>query len=994
MTGTPDAEPNFLARIAEEIAWLKDHPEFDERPASIKQFLGPGYLDIRSMVRDRLVPELVEIFGEEPNPYRIARYQKAIFTGGIGTGKSTMASIALCYMVHWLLCLKNPQKFFNLLPGSRIAVMMMSTSGAQARGVIFGDIKARVDNSDWFKKYPYDKKFVNQIRFKKVVDGNEEPVWIIPGDSAETSFEGFNILCGILDEIDSHKVTKEKDYAEQGYCVDAKTEILTDSGWKRYDDLKVGESILTLNHETGFSEWQPVQEVCVFPSKRRKMMLIENPRFSSLSTLDHRWPVVASNGERYWRTTETLTTTDKVVLAALPSDLPTEATIPDSLVELVAWLYTEGHIHHQRQGNVTIYQRPGVNADRIRSCLSSVFGEPVESFRTYQDPDSPTKMCNACCTLKDKSEFHLNRRATDGKQSRCKPCLLSGAKSTWKRKSTDAVTWRENLNRKLLEFHLTPVASKMLLAHAPDKVPSYEFLNALTKDQLELFIQVSLLADNCGEDKLAQKNPRHAEQFAYACIRAGHAVSIRPGRDHRPRLDYQMTLARRLRKSEVPVLATVAKDAKCETKVVQGVIWCPRVKNKTWLARRNGSVYFTGNTTISNRVTSRFEDRGFVFCVGQMKSEQGFANRHYKEYLRDPTAYAVKLTIWESKGWHNYLLPDGSRNSFYYDMARKKILSKEMGEALGGASDTLLEVPQLYRVEFESDPVKALRDLAGIPPTTLDAFISQIYRVDESIERWKEGAVTRWATEDCTSEGAQLPEWFRAPDQVPRYVHIDVGITGDALGLVMGHSPGALQVDDELKPRIFIDLAMRITAPPGGEIDLNTVRHILYHLRDDLKFKIKMVTQDSYQSTDMQQQLQKRRFKTDILSMDREVIPYYDLREAINEGRVDMPAVMARMRPDEEPINILRKELATLRDLGTKIDHPLDGSKDVADALAGVVHNIMRFTKVHKNTGVAPSTMDRTTPVLSQGATVPTGPAIRLPGVRKPTKWRPPSRGR
>jgi hypothetical protein len=616
MTGTPDAEPNFLARIAEEIAWLKDHPEFDERPASIKQFLGPGYLDIRSMVRDRLVPELVEIFGEEPNPYRIARYQKAIFTGGIGTGKSTMASIALCYMVHWLLCLKNPQKFFNLLPGSRIAVMMMSTSGAQARGVIFGDIKARVDNSDWFKKYPYDKKFVNQIRFKKVVDGNEEPVWIIPGDSAETSFEGFNILCGILDEIDSHKVTKEKDYAEQGL------------------------------------------------------------------------------------------------------------------------------------------------------------------------------------------------------------------------------------------------------------------------------------------------------------------------------------------------------------------------------------------STISNRVTSRFEDRGFVFCVGQMKSEQGFANRHYKEYLRDPTAYAVKLTIWESKGWHNYLLPDGSRNSFYYDMARKKILSKEMGEALGGASDTLLEVPQLYRVEFESDPVKALRDLAGIPPTTLDAFISQIYRVDESIERWKEGAVTRWATEDRTSDGPHLAEWFRAPDQVPRYVHIDVGITGDALGLVMGHSPGALQVDDELKPRIFIDLAMRITAPPGGEIDLNTVRHILYHLRDDLKFKIKLVTQDSYQSTDMQQQLQKRRFKTDILSMDREVIPYYDLREAINEGRVDMPAVMARMRPDEEPINILRKELATLRDLGTKIDHPLDGSKDVADALAGVVHNIMRFTKVHKNTGVAPSTMDRTTPVLSQGATVPTGPAIRLPGVRKPTKWRPPSRGR
>lgn len=946
MTGTPDAEPNFLARIAEEIAWLKDHPEFDERPASIKQFLGPGYLDIRSMVRDRLVPELVEIFGEEPNPYRIARYQKAIFTGGIGTGKSTMASIALCYMVHWLLCLKNPQKFFNLLPGSRIAVMMMSTSGAQARGVIFGDIKARVDNSDWFKKYPYDKKFVNQIRFKKVVDGNEEPVWIIPGDSAETSFEGFNIL-----------------------CLDEETEILTKAGWRRYDDLVIGEDVLTLNHETGMSEWQPLDRVVVHNAEPRDLILMEGNEFSCLSTPEHRWPTTTRWGARRWKETQTLNTEDRIPIAAESADRPTIPKYTDAMVEAVAWWYTEGSGVAGSSG--VIYQKHGTkSADRIRACLTELFGPPVERFQTTND-------------------------------------------------ATTTPMWRENITkRNLSEFRMNRIAAPVLRDFAPDRTPTHEFLLSLTKAQLDLFIEVSLAADNCGPRKLAQKEHKRAEAFAFAAILAGWAVSIRIHKT--PNADYDMLLVTLMKKRQInPRLAASQPHARLKINTVnhKGVVWCPTVQNGTWLARRKGSVYFTGNcgildeidshkvtkekdyaeqglSTISNRVTSRFEDRGFVFCVGQMKSEQGFANRHYKEYLRDPTAYAVKLTIWESKGWHNYLLPDGSRNSFYYDMARKKILSKEMGEALGGASDTLLEVPQLYRVEFESDPVKALRDLAGIPPTTLDAFISQIYRVDESIERWKEGAVTRWATEDRTSDGPHLAEWFRAPDQVPRYVHIDVGITGDALGLVMGHSPGALQVDDELKPRIFIDLAMRITAPPGGEIDLNTVRHILYHLRDDLKFKIKLVTQDSYQSTDMQQQLQKRRFKTDILSMDREVIPYYDLREAINEGRVDMPAVMARMRPDEEPINILRKELATLRDLGTKIDHPLDGSKDVADALAGVVHNIMRFTKVHKNTGVAPSTMDRTTPVLSQGATVPTGPAIRLPGVRKPTKWRPPSRGR
>jgi hypothetical protein len=99
-----------------------------------------------------------------------------------------------------------------LLPGSRIAFMQMSTSGPQAKEVVFGDIKARIEYSPWFQNnFPYDKNFKNQIRFP------QKDIWILPGDSAETTFEGYNILGGILDEADSHKVTANKDYAEQGY---------------------------------------------------------------------------------------------------------------------------------------------------------------------------------------------------------------------------------------------------------------------------------------------------------------------------------------------------------------------------------------------------------------------------------------------------------------------------------------------------------------------------------------------------------------------------------------------------------------------------------------------------------------------------------------------------------------------------------------------------------------------------------------------------------
>ena len=198
-------------KIRAEAEWLLKHPEFEEKPATIREFLGPDYLGIEALVRPGLLQALVDIFGEEVNVNRIADFERAMLTGGIGIGKTTFASIALPYMAHWTLCLKDPQQFFGLLPGSRIAFMQMSTSEKQAIEVVFGDIFARIKHSPWFvTNYPYDDKFTKQIRFAK-------DIWILPGDSLETSFEGYNILGGILDEMDSHKQTKDKDYADVGY---------------------------------------------------------------------------------------------------------------------------------------------------------------------------------------------------------------------------------------------------------------------------------------------------------------------------------------------------------------------------------------------------------------------------------------------------------------------------------------------------------------------------------------------------------------------------------------------------------------------------------------------------------------------------------------------------------------------------------------------------------------------------------------------------------
>lgn len=547
--------------LLDELTWLKDHPAFEERPATVAEFLGEDYLNIETKVRARIRTELSEILGVDVDPDRIAKYSEACVTGGIGIGKTTIASIVLPYLVHWVLCLKDPQDFYDLLPGSRIAFMQMSTSENQAKEVIFGDIKARIGTSRWFQdRYPPDPTYKNQLRFPK-------DVWILPGDSAETTFEGYNILGGIIDEGDSHKVTKIKDYAEQGY------------------------------------------------------------------------------------------------------------------------------------------------------------------------------------------------------------------------------------------------------------------------------------------------------------------------------------------------------------------------------------------TTISSRITSRFQDRGFLLVIGQMKRENGFMARKYSEFLGRPDAYAIRLAIWDSMGREFYQQRDGGK-TFTYDVLRKVVLPAAAAKIIGGRN--LIEVPELYRRQFEMSPEKALRDLAGIPPKTGNPFISLVDKIEACRDRW----MKFYGEEPPVAPNGRIAAWFKARDSLKRVAHLDLAYSanGDACGLAMGHVRELVEIDGEVKPYIVIDFALRIQATPGTEIFLGDVRQIIYNLRDQRKFKLEKVTTDGFQSTDTQQQLAKRRFDIDEVSVDRSLLPYSDLRDAIYEERLEFPPYVANVIRGEsnEPVEIIVQELSELVDLGNKVDHPEQGSKDIADCLAGVVTTLMGDRRYHR----------------------------------------------
>lgn len=158
---------------------------YQEEPAPIERFIrAPEYLGLDDEVYPAIVEVLKEVFE--------GGYQEAALCWGIGAGKSYAASIAVTYMLHRTLCLREPQRYYRLGTGSTICFINMSTNTDQARRVVFGEILGRIDRSPWFKRYR-PKVLSRELQFPK-------DVVVISGNSAETYPLGYNVLGAVIDE--------------------------------------------------------------------------------------------------------------------------------------------------------------------------------------------------------------------------------------------------------------------------------------------------------------------------------------------------------------------------------------------------------------------------------------------------------------------------------------------------------------------------------------------------------------------------------------------------------------------------------------------------------------------------------------------------------------------------------------------------------------------------------------------------------------------------
>ncbi len=310
--------------------------------------------------------------------------------------------------------------------------------------------------------------------------------------------------------------------------------------------------------------------------------------------------------------------------------------------------------------------------------------------------------------------------------------------------------------------------------------------------------------------------------------------------------------------------------------------------------------------TMKNRIISRFGDRGFVFIISAPRYVDDFINTHYEKGLKVPYIYTSRYKTWEVKDRNRM-----SSKTFSF------VVSKD---DKGKPLEIWDDIPIDFQKAFESNPEKALRDFGAKPSFVLEAF-DRDADVVTRIHNDKENPV---------DEKEQLKEWFKCDDNEPRYIHIDLAKNKDACGLAMGRVAGEEEVDGESRIKIAIDLMMRIEAPPGGEIQFSDVRQIVYTLQER-GFPIFEVSYDGWQSVDSIQILKEKGYNAYVLSVDRTTSAYDTLKEMLHTGRIDMYKFEWFIKE--------YKRLELIK--GRKVDHPAGGSKDVADAVAGVCEMIV-----------------------------------------------------
>lgn len=344
-------------------------------------------------------------------------------------------------------------------------------------------------------------------------------------------------------------------------CVDLDTEILTTSGWKSYNEVAVGDQILSYSLDTNTVVRDTVNNIHYYPESHDTVRF-STATFDVISTPEHRWVVGDSDMQPRIKTTQELCNLKWLypILRVGNNNFEDNSDITDDQLKLLGWIMTDGSLCSSTQG-MRIYQSSAKPKNK------QVYADMIATLEalSYAYTDYSR--------YKDYHEIYIKKNSfTD-----------------WVRTTFSARTL------------------------------TMEFISSLSQRQAEILMRAMLQCDGTGVDGLGNsksgrtavmccRNKQVCDAFQYLCFVAGYATNatvIDAGSKdyHSQHIQYDSM-------QNIPVANSIyynvavlrVKRAHIYhnqiSNVVSNGVWCVSTGQGTWVARRNGKVFITGNSVI------------------------------------------------------------------------------------------------------------------------------------------------------------------------------------------------------------------------------------------------------------------------------------------------------------------------------------------------------------------------------------------------------------
>lgn len=376
--------------------------------------------------------------------------------------------------------------------------------------------------------------------------------------------------------------------------------------------------------------------------------------------------------------------------------------------------------------------------------------------------------------------------------------------------------------------------------------------------------------------------------------------------------------------------------------------------------------------TIYRRMESRFMQAGGnipgqLYLVSSKNEVNSFLEVHIKESIKSSTTYVVDEPQWKFKEHKGIYSGVNFRVMIGDSRIQSKILDITDNPPFGYE---IVEVPIEYKESFERDIDSSIKDIIGKTISSTRKLIINKDRVYSCVKKtigttdeiWRNPFSSNILELDFDDDELTIESYLDVPyftsylniigKSKPRWVHLDLSISGDRLGFCMGHisdhkavslMDDTFNIETVIKETYGIDIMFGVKPLKHKEIPIYQIPRFIIFLREKLGINIVGISTDGYQSSVLRQIFKKMDIKkVSLLSVDRTDVPYITLKDSFLDSRVEM----------YEYFPVLVELFDLIHDTENhKVDHPQynsygeKGSKDISDSLCGCITSLLTMTE-------------------------------------------------